>query len=138
MLPETVVQLLKVQLRGQIILPGDPGYDLARKVYNALIDKRPAGIVQCRDVADVVTCVNIARQHRLLLAVRGGGHNGGGLGTCDDGLVIDLSPMKGIVVDPVAGTVRAEGGCTLADLDHATHPFGLAVPAGVFGTTGIG
>src|SRR5204863_5969375 len=92
---------------------------------------------RCVDVADVIAAVNFAREHELTLAVRGGGHNGPGLGTCDGGLVIDLSDMKGIHVDPSARTVRVEGGCTWGDVDHATHAFGLAVPTGIISTTGV-
>src|SRR6202035_3763761 len=95
-------------------------------------------IVQSKDVADVIAAVNFARDHQLTLAVRGGGHSGPGLGTCDDGLVIDLSDMKGIRVEPSARTARVEGGCTLGEVDHATHPFGLAMPSGFLSTTGIG
>ena len=116
-------------LRGQLIQPGDADYDSARRVFNGMIDRRPAAIARCADVADVITCVNHARQEGLLLSVRGGGHNVAGFATNDGGLVIDLSPMKGIRVDPERRTVRAEGGCTWGDLDHATHPFGLAVAA---------
>ena len=132
------VQALRSQLRGMLIQPGDAAYDAARKVYNAMIDKRPALIARCSDVADVIACVNHAREQKLLLAVRGGGHNGGGLGVCDDGLVIDLGGMRGIRVDPKAHTARVEGGCTWADVDHATHAFGLATPAGIISTTGVG
>ena len=103
-----------------------------------MINKYPALIARCVDVADVMAAVNFARDHQLTLAVRGGGHNGPGLGTCDDGLVIDLSGMKSVRVDPIARTVRVEGGCTLGDVDHATHPFGLAIPSGIMSTTGIG
>jgi FAD/FMN-containing dehydrogenase len=126
------------RLRGELIGPGDAGYDTARTVYNAMIDKQPALIARCVDVADVIAAVNFAREHRLTLVVRGGGHSGPGLGVCDDGLVVDLSPMKGIRVDPAARTVRVEGGCTWGDVDHATHPFGLAVPTGFISTTGVG
>src|SRR5579871_1840808 len=125
-------------LRGEVIRPGDPTYDTARKVYNAMIDKRPGLIVRCADVADVIRSVNFARENKLTLAIRGGGHNGGGLGTCDDGLVIDLSPMKGTRVDPAARTVRVAGGCTWGEVDHATHAFGLATPSGIISTTGVG
>ena len=138
MLDESAILGLKDNLRGDLILPTDEGYDEARGVYNAMIDKRPALIARCVNAADVITAVNFARENNLLLAVRGGGHNGAGLGTCDDGLVIDLSPMKGIRVDPAAGTVRVEGGCTWSDVDHATNPFGLAVPTGFISTTGVG
>ncbi|MBK6009261.1 FAD-binding oxidoreductase [Ramlibacter ginsenosidimutans] len=132
------LQSLRAQLRGSLLQPGDDGYDQARKVYNAMIDKRPALIARCSDVADVIACVNHARDEGMLLAVRGGGHNGGGLGTCDGGLVIDLGGLRGIRVDPKAHTVRVEGGCTWADVDHATHAFGLATPAGIISSTGVG
>ncbi len=124
--------------RGQLYAPGDDGYDEARKIYNAMIDKRPGLIARCADVADVMSAVHLARDQGWTLAVRGGGHNGAGLGTCDGGLVIDLSPMKGIHVDPASRMVRLSGGCTWGDADHATHAFGLAVPGGVISTTGIG
>ena len=137
-LAEAAVQDLKARVRGELFQPGDAGYDEARKVYNAMIDKRPALIVRCIDVADVMSAVNFAREQKMTLAVRGGGHNGPGLGTCDDGLVIDLSRMKGIRVDPASKTVRVEGGCTWGDVDHATHPFGLATPSGFISTTGVG
>ena len=125
-------------LRGTLIQPADPSYDTARKVYNAMIDRRPALIARCANTADVIAAVNFAREHDLLVAIRGGGHNGPGLSVCDDGLVIDLAPMKGVRVDPVARTVRAEGGATWADVDHATHAFGMATPSGVISTTGVG
>lgn len=133
-----VVETFKAGLRGQLVRPGDPDYDAARRVYNAMIDRRPAFIVRCAGVADVIRSVNFARENDLDLAVRGGGHNGAGLGTCDGGLVIDLSLMKGIRVDPKARTARVEGGCTLGDMDHATHAFGLATPGGIISTTGVG
>src|SRR3712207_1577259 len=103
-----------------------------------MIDKRPRMIARCSDAADVISCVSFARENDVLLAVRGGGHNGGGLGVADDGLVIDLSRMRGVRVDPETSTVRVEGGATWGDVDHATHPFGLAVPTGVISTTGVG
>jgi FAD/FMN-containing dehydrogenase len=137
-LEETAVQELASHLRGALLQPGDAGYEQVRQVYNAMIDRHPALIVRCVDVADVMAAVNFARNHQLTLAVRGGGHNGPGLGTCDDGLVIDLSGMKGIRVDPAARTVRVEGGCTWGEVDHATHPFGLATPSGFISTTGVG
>src|SRR5262249_40035175 len=101
-------------------------------------DKHPALIARCVDVSDVIAAVNFARERQLTLAVRGGGHNGPGLGVCDGGLVLDLSRMKGIRVDPVARTARVEGGCTWGDVDHATHVFGLATPSGFISTTGVG
>lgn len=137
MLSEERVQALKDSLRGELIEPGEAEYDAARKVYNAMIDRHPRLIVRCRDVADVITAVNFARDNDLLLAIRGGGHNAGGLGICDDGLVIDLSHMKGVRVDPEARTVRVEGGCVWGDVDHATHAFGLATPSGIISTTGV-
>ncbi|HKC74816.1 MAG TPA: FAD-binding oxidoreductase [Chloroflexota bacterium] len=137
-LEKATVQDLRSRMRGAVIQPGDPGYEPARRVYNAMIDRHPALITHCADVADVISAVNFARQHQLTLAVRGGGHNGAGLGTCDGGLVIDLSRMKGIRVDPTKRTVRVEGGCTWGDVDHATHPFGLATPSGFISSTGVG
>lgn len=135
---DTAIQDLASRLRGESLQPGDDGYEWARRVYNGMIDKRPALIARCVDVADVIGAVNFAREHRLTLAVRGGGHNGPGLGTCDGGLVIDLSRMKGIRVDPANQTARVEGGCTWGDVDHATHAFGLATPSGFMSTTGVG
>ena len=137
-LDKTVVASFKASLRGELIQPDDERYDEARKVYNGMIDKRPAFIARCVDAADVIAAVNFGRDHNLLIAVRGGGHNGAGLGICDDGLVIDLSRMKSIRVDPVRREVRVEGGCVWGDVDHATHPFGLAVPTGFISTTGVG
>jgi len=107
-------------------------------VYNAMISKRPRMIVKCVDAADVIRSVNFARENNILLAVRSGGHNAGGLGICDDGLVIDLSLIKYTRVDPVAKTIVAGGGCTWGDIDHATHAFGMAVPSGIISTTGVG
>jgi FAD/FMN-containing dehydrogenase len=131
------LETLGANLRRPLITPDDASYDEARKVYNGMIDRRPACIVQCADVADVIHAVNFARDERLPLAVRGGGHNVTGFGTCDDGLVIDLSPMKGIRVDPSKRIAWAQAGCTWGDLDHATHAFGLAAPGGIISTTGI-
>jgi len=137
-LTPAAVQDFASRLRGELIQPGDPTYDSARKVYNAMIDKHPALIARCADVADVIAGVNFARDYELTLAVRGGGHNGPGLGVCDDGLVLDLSQMKGVRVDPAARTVRVEGGATWGSVDHATHPFGLATPSGFISSTGVG
>lgn len=128
----------KAQLRGEVILPGDTDYDESRKVYNGMIDKRPGMIIKCVDVADVIACVNYGRENNLLVAVRGGGHNGGGLGICDDGLVIDLSGIKFVRVNTADNTVRVGGGNLWGEVDHATHPFGLAVPAGIISSTGVG
>ncbi|MEJ8858599.1 FAD-binding oxidoreductase [Variovorax robiniae] len=135
--PESIAQF-SASLRGRVVQAGDADYDEARKVYNAMIDRTPRLIVKCRDVADVMRSVRFAREHSLLLAVRGGAHNGGGLGTCDDGLVIDLSGLNGIRVDPHGRTVRVEGGCTWGDVDHATSAFGMATPCGIISTTGVG
>jgi FAD/FMN-containing dehydrogenase len=137
-LDDRAIQDFAARLRGELIQPGDAGYEQARKLYNGMIDKRPALIARCVDVADVIGAVNFAREHRLTLALRGGGHNGAGLASCDGGLVIDLSRMKGIRVDPAARTVRVEGGCTWGEVDHATHAFGLATPSGFISTTGVG
>jgi len=119
-------------------MPGDKDYDTARKVYNGMIDKRPAFIARCANVADVIEAVNFARENQLVTAIRSGGHNGAGLGVCNDGLVIDLSGLKGIHIDPQARTAWVEAGNTLGDIDHATHAFGLAIPSGIFSTTGVG
>src|SRR5206468_3278734 len=129
------IEQLRSNVRGDIVQQGDAAYDSARSVYNAMIDKRPAVIVRCTDVADVIAAVDYARTNNLLTAIRGGGHNGGGLGTCDGGVVIDLSRMKGVYVDGAGRTVRVAAGCVWGDVDHATHPFGLAVPTGFISTT---
>jgi FAD/FMN-containing dehydrogenase len=123
---------------GQLIGPDDAGYHEACKVYNAMIDKRPALIARCADPDDVAGAITFARDHDLALAVRGGGHNGAGLGTCDDGVVIDLSLMRDIQVDPQARTVRVGGGCTWGEVDGATGEHGLATPSGIISTTGVG
>jgi hypothetical protein len=128
---------LRARVRGDLIQPSDAAYEAARQVHNAMIDKRPALIARCADVADVIAAVDFGREHHLLTAVRGGGHNAGGLGVCDDGLVIDLSRMRGVRVDPAAREVRAEGGCVWADVDHATHAFGMATPSGTVSSTGV-
>jgi FAD/FMN-containing dehydrogenase len=137
MLNEQTIQAFRAGLRGPLIQPGDKDYDAARALYNGMIDKRPRLIARCVDVADVIAAVNFSREQGLLVAIRGGGHNGPGLGSCDDGLVIDLSMMKSVRVDPASRTVRVDAGCTSGDVDHATHPFGLAVPFGIVSTTGV-
>ena len=126
------------QIRGEIILPGNSKYEETRKVYNAMINKHPGMFVKCVDVPDVIQAVNFGRDNQLLVAVRGGGHNGGGLGLCDDGMVIDLSGIKFVRVDTTDSTVRVGGGNVWGEVDQATYPFGLAVPAGVISTTGVG
>ena len=125
-------------LRGRLITPADEEYDQARAVYNAMIDRRPAAIVRCRDSADVVACVTFARAHGVAISIRGGGHNAAGLGVGDDALVIDLSQMRSTTVDPAAGTVRVDGGATWQDVDHATVGFGMATPSGFLASTGVG
>jgi len=132
------IEELASQIKGKIIFPTDSMYNDTRKVYNAMINKHPGMFVKCADVADVIYAVNFARENDLLVAVRGGGHNGGGLGLCDDGLVIDLSGIKFIRVDAEKKTVRVGGGNVWGEVDHTTHAFGLAVPAGIISTTGVG
>src|SRR6201995_5257489 len=124
-------------LHGDLITPDDPGYDQGRAVYNAMIDKHPAAIARCRDTADVITCVRFAREHDIELAVRGGGHNAAGLGVWDGALVIDLSAMRSIDVNPEDHTVRVDAGAIWADVDHATVAFGMAVPSGFIASTGV-
>jgi FAD/FMN-containing dehydrogenase len=124
-------------LRGALIGRDHPEYDEARKLYNGMIDKRPLLIVRCADVADVISAVNFGRDNHLPIAIRGGGHNGPGLGSVDDGLVIDLSQMTGVRFDPKTETVRVGPGCTTGEVDHATHAFGRAVPFGIISTTGV-
>ena len=123
---------------GRLIGPEDSDYEAARTVYNAMIDKRPALIARCASLGDVSRAIAFARDHDLLIAIRGGGHNGAGLGTCDDGVVIDLSLLKDIQVDPAARTVRVGGGCTWGEVDQATGEHGLATPSGIISTTGVG
>jgi len=125
-------------LRGRLVTPRDADYDAVRAVYNGMIDRRPAAIAQCRDAFDVSSAIRFARQHGLEIAIRGGGHNAGGLGVWDDALVVDLSQMHSVRVDPARGTVRVEGGATWADVDHATVGFGLATPCGFLASTGVG
>jgi FAD/FMN-containing dehydrogenase len=137
-LQEAAISELQAGIRGELIQPGEAAYEDARKVYNAMIDRYPRLIARCVDVADVIAAVNFARTHDLVVAIRGGGHNGGGLGVVDDGFVIDLSHMRGVHVDPQARTVRVSGGAVLGDVDHATNAFGLATPSGILSTTGVG
>ena len=137
MLNEAIIAAFRAGLRGGLIEPGEPAYDAARKVYNGMIDRRPRLIARCADVADVMTAVKFGREQKLLVAIRGGGHNAGGLGVCDEGLVVDLSSMNYVRVDPKKKTVLVGGGALWRDVDHATHGFGLAIPAGVISTTGV-
>jgi hypothetical protein len=128
---------LAAAVRGDLIRPGDAGYDQARAVYNGMIDKYPAAIVRCRDTADVIACVRFARKHGIEIAIRGGGHNAGGLAVADDALVIDLSLLRSTTVSPENHTVRADPGCTWGDVDHATVAFGMATPSGFIASTGV-
>ncbi|QSB14847.1 FAD-binding oxidoreductase [Natronosporangium hydrolyticum] len=136
-LDQPAVSELASQLRGQLVGPTDPGYDDVRRCWNGMIDKRPALVVRCAGPSDVRVAVEFARKHGLPVAVRGGGHNVSGNAICDGGLVVDLSGMRGVRVDPANRTVRAEGGATIGDLDRETQVFGLAVPMGVVSETGI-
>lgn len=134
----TGLEELRAAVRGAVIGRDDPEYDASRALYNAMIDKRPELIVRCVDAADVIAAVNFGRESGLDTAIRGGGHNGPGLGSVDDGLVIDLSGMRGVRVDPDRGIAEVSGGCQMGDIDHATHAFGLATPVGIISTTGAG
>ena len=136
-MPDQIASALQSTMRGRVLGRDAPDYDAVRALYNGMIDKKPRVIARCVDAADVVAAVNHGRDQGLLVAIRGGGHNGPGLGSCDDGLMIDLSLMKGVRVDPKARTVRVDPGCTSGDVDHATHAFGLAVPFGIVSSTGV-
>ncbi len=136
-LDEAAVQSFAERLRGELIRPGEAGYDEARSVWNAMIDKRPALIARCTSAGDVIAAVNFARENDLLIAVRGCGHNIAGKAVCDGGLMIDLSPMNAVRVDPDAQTARVEPGASLADMDAATQEHGLATPLGINSTTGV-
>ncbi|MFM0244741.1 FAD-binding oxidoreductase [Paraburkholderia sediminicola] len=133
----SAVDELKTATRGQLLLPGDAGFDEARSIWNAMIDRHPAMILRCAGVADVRRGVAFARDNDLPLAVRGGGHNIAGTALCDDGLVIDLSPMKSVQIDPAARRAYVEPGATLGDFDHEAQAFGLATPLGINSTTGV-
>jgi hypothetical protein len=137
MLSEATLQDFRASLRGQLILPADPGYEEARKIHNAMIDKHPALIVRCAGVADVIASIQFARKNNLSVSVRGGGHNVAGICLCD-GLVIDLSAMRSVHVNPIMRTVRVDGGATWQDVNHELQPFGLAAAGGYVGTTGVG
>ncbi|HEY6567954.1 MAG TPA: FAD-binding oxidoreductase, partial [Actinomycetota bacterium] len=131
------IETLRTQVRGSVIARDDVGYDDARAVYNAMIDRRPAVIVRPSNADDVVAAVNLAREMDVDLAVRGGGHSVPGFGTCDDGVVIDLTGMRGVRVDAQAKTARAEGGATWGDFNDATHGWGMATTGGIISTTGV-
>ena len=136
-LDEATVQEFKASVRGPLIRPGDAGYDDARKIFNGMIDRHPALVVRCAGVADVIAAVNFVRDYDLLMAVRGGGHSAPGFSMCDGGLVVDLSAMRSVRVDPLQRTARAEGGATWAEFDHETQAFGLACTGGIASSTGI-
>lgn len=137
MIPNTEVQQFTRKVDGQVLRPTDTGYDEARKVWNAMVDKHPGLIVRCTGTKDVVACVNFARDHELLVSVRGGGHNYAGMAVCDGGLMIDLSLMKAADVDSDRRRVRAQAGLRLGELDRETQKFGLATTLGVNTDTGI-
>ncbi len=130
-------EVLSKEIKGQIIIPSDKIYEESRKVYNGMINKHPGIIIKCIDTADVIVAVNFARENKLLLAIRGGGHNGGGLALCDGGMVIDLSEMKFVRVNAEDNTVNVGAGNLWGEVDHATHPFGLAIPSGIISSTGV-
>src|SRR5437868_2755365 len=137
-LTDDSITALKAKLRGKVIEPADPEYNDARKVYNAMIQKKPRIIAKCADVADVIHCVNFGRDSGLPVAIRCGGHNAAGLGVSDDALVIDLAPIRYTRIDPTARTATVGGGCTWGDVDHANNVFGMATPSGIISTTGVG
>ena len=137
-IPPEDLQALRAALRGSACAPTDAGYDEARTIWNAMIDRRPGLAIRCQGAADVMLAVDLARKHELLVAVRGGGHNVAGSAVCDGGLLIDLSPMRWVRVDPVAKRVNVGPGATLADVDREAQAFGLALPTGINSTTGIG
>ena len=137
-IPPEDLQALRAALRGSACAPTDAGYDEARTIWNAMIDRRPGLAIRCQGAADVMLAVDLARKHELLVAVRGGGHNIAGSAVCDGGLLIDLSPMRWVRVDPVAKRVNVGPGATLADVDREAQAFGLALPTGINSTTGIG
>src|ERR1700760_4281866 len=135
-MPVIDIRPLESAFRGELFRPGDTGYDQARQIWNASIDKHPAVVARCSGISDIVSAIRFAREKNLLTAIRGGGHNVGGRALCDDGIVIDLSRMRAVHVDPATRTVRVQGGATLGDMDRETHPFGLAVPCGIIPKTG--
>lgn len=137
LLKETSIKELEASLKGPLLRPGETGFDDARRVWNGMIDRRPALIARCQGVADIINCVNFSRAHQLLVAVRGGGHNVAGNAVCDGGLMIDLSGMRSIRVDPLQRTARAEAGATWGEFDRETEIFGLATPGGQISTTGL-
>src|SRR5258707_4326755 len=137
-LEEATVQNFAGSLRGPLLQPGEGGYDETRRVWNGMIDRRPALIARCGGVADVIAAVRFAREHQLLVSVRGGGHNTPGIAVCEGGLMIDLAGLRSVHVDPVRQTARAEGGTTWSEFDRETQAFGLATTGGAISHTGIG
>ena len=137
MLDSSAIESLKAELRGPLLFPGDDGYDTARTVWNAMIDRRPALAVHCAGVNDIKRAVDFARAHGLLTSVKGGGHNIAGSAVCDGGLLIDLSGMRSVRVDPEARVAHVEPGATLGDFDSEAQAFGLATPLGINSTTGV-
>ena len=136
-LDQATIEALRVDLRGKLLLPTDAGYEEARKIWNGMIDRYPAMIMRCAGAADVMAAVKLAKAHDLVVAIKGGGHNIAGNAVCDDGLMIDLSTMRGVYVDPKARTARAEGGATWEDFDAETQAFGLATTGGLISSTGV-
>lgn len=136
-LSSSILENLRASARGQVLTPGDAGYDDARKIWNAMVDRRPEVIVRCMGAADVRKAVDVARDNMMMVSVRGGGHNIAGTAVCDGGMMIDLSPMKSVRIDPGRARAYVEPGATLADLDHEAQAFGLAVPLGINSTTGV-
>ena len=134
---QATIDALRADLRGTLLLPGDAGYDEARQIWNGMIQRYPGMIVRCAGVADVVAAVRLAKDHDLIVAVKGGGHNVAGNAVCEGGLMIDLSSMRGVHVDPRARTARAEGGATWGDFDAETQVFGLATTGGLISATGV-
>jgi len=132
------IQGFKSAFQGKVFEPADAGYNDARRIWNASVDKHPRLIARCSGVADVIAAVKFARANKLVTAIRGGGHNVGGRALCDEGIVIDLSGMRSVYVDSEKQIVRVQGGATLGDVDRETHVFGLAVPSGIVPKTGIG
>lgn len=137
MLDVAAIADLRERLRGALLTPDTPGYDVTRKVFNAMVDKRPALIARCANPSDVVVCINFAGDHGVLLSIRGGGHNFAGKAVCEGGLMLDLTLMKGITVDPARRLARAQAGLNLGEFDRETQKYGLATTLGVATTTGI-
>src|SRR5262245_7038238 len=138
MFDRATIQSFGSALRGEVIDPSSPAYDQARKVYNGMIDRRPALIVRCADAEDAAAALRLGMQQDVPIAIRSGAHNAGGLSVCNDGVVLDLGKLKKIRIDAEARCARVEAGCVWSEVDAATHPFGMAVPCGIVGSTGVG